>query len=212
MLLVSLVVGRAQAETVSVSLAELSDALVSARDEPDSVRQLVLDKIQQQFDAAELNFRDGVLLVEDELFDRTVEDGCTSTVINQMQAAIEVAADSALSLQLDSLYEPLTVQVELNTTLDVDGTARQTFGFRFGSCQQLARDTFTFTADGPLSVRLAVMVDLNPVWVADDTLRVQPVIALDGELLESNIRVDVDDTVLRSLLEDYLQDLSLIHI
>ncbi len=189
-----------------MSLAELGDALVTARGQPDSVKRLVLEKIQQEFEAADLSFRDGALLLENDLVNRTVEDGCTSTVINQMRTEIEVTADSALSLQLDSLYEPLSVQVELNTNLAVDGTARQTFGFRFGSCQQVARDTFTFTADGPLSVRLAVMIELNPVWVAEDTLRLRPVIALDGELLTSNIRVDVDDSVLRSLLEDYLQD------
>ena len=154
---------RLQAETITVSLAELDDALVSARGEPDSVKKLVLDKIQQAFDEADLSFSDGALLVEDNLVNQTVEDGCTSTVINQMRTVVEVAADSALSLQLDSLFEPVTVQVELNTILDVDGTARQTFGFRLGSCQQLARDTFTFTANGPLSLRLSVMISLNPV-------------------------------------------------
>jgi acetyl esterase/lipase len=197
---------RLQAETITVSLAELDDALVSARGEPDSVKKLVLDKIQQAFDEADLSFSDGALLVEDNLVNQTVEDGCTSTVINQMRTVVEVAADSALSLQLDSLFEPVTVQVELNTILDVDGTARQTFGFRLGSCQQLARDTFTFTANGPLSLRLSVMISLNPVWVEEDTLRLRPSIALDGELLQANIQVDADDSVLRSLLEDFLQD------
>jgi len=108
---------RLQAETITVSLAELDDALVSARGEPDSVKKLVLDKIQQAFDEADLSFSDGALLVEDNLVNQTVEDGCTSTVINQMRTVVEVAADSALSLQLDSLFEPVTVQVELNTIL-----------------------------------------------------------------------------------------------
>ena len=197
---------RAQAETISVSLTELGDALAAEQDQPSSVRNLVLDKIRQEFAAADLRFQDGALLVEDELLDRTVEDGCTNTVINEMRTVIEVAADSALSLQLESLFEPLTVEVELHATLDVDGEARQTFGFRLGSCQRIASDTFTFTADGPLSLRLAVVIELNPVWVSEDTLRLRPEIMLDGELLESDIRVDVDDSLLRSLLEDYLQD------
>jgi len=50
------------------------------------------------------------------------------------------------------------------------------------------------------------MISLNPVWVEEDTLRLRPSIALDGELLQANIQVDADDSVLRSLLEDFLQD------
>lgn len=196
----------ARAETVSVSLAELQQALESERGQPDSVRQLVLDKIQRELDAADLNFRDGALLIEDELFDQTVEDGCTSTVINNMRTIVQVATDSALSLQLDSLFEPLTVQLSLNTVLDVAGTARQTFGFRLGSCQEVARDTFTFTADGPLSLDLSIALELNPVWITEDILRLQPQLSLNGQLTESNIRVDVDDSIIRGLLENFLQD------
>ena len=199
-------VSAARAETVSVSLAELQQALESERGQPDSVRQLVLDKIQRELDAADLNFRDGALLIEDELFDQTVEDGCTSTVINNMRTVVEVATDSALSLELNSLFEPLTIQLSLNTALDIAGTARQTFGFRLGSCQQLARDTFTFTADGPLSLDLSIALELNPVWIAEDILRLQPQLSLNGQLTESNIRVDVDDSIIRGLLENFLQD------
>jgi len=205
-LCLSLATAPAYAETVSVSLTELENALINARERPGSVKQLLLEKVQQEFDAANLNFRDGALLVEDELSDRTVEDGCTSTVIIRMRTIVKVAAESALSLQLESLNQPLTIQLVLSTVLDIDGSARQTFGFRLGGCRQVARDSFTFSADGPLSVRLTVTIDMNPVWIAEDTLRIRPVVELDGELTESAIRIDVDDTVLRRVLENYLED------
>ena len=47
---------------------------------------------------------------------------------------------------------------------------------------------------------------LNPVWIADDVLRVTPLVTLDGQLREGRINVSVDDTILRSFLEDFIED------
>ncbi len=194
------------AATISLSLSELGSALTSARGNTDAVQRLVLDRIQQQLTDAGLGFENGSVIYQTELVDEIVEDGCNNTRILQMNATVGVREDTSFGIELESLFEPLELTLELFADLEASGRARQTFGFRFGSCQQVARDSFDFTAIGPVGLMLSVTLDLDPVWIDEMTLRIRPAIELRGELLQSGISVDVDDSVLRSLLEDFLQE------
>lgn len=196
----------ATAATINVTLAELDQAIASTRDNPDAIQRLVLGKIQQRLLQADLQFVDGEVLYQDTIVDELVEDGCTSTRIQQLQTNISLAGDTAINFSFESLFDPLQFSLELNTGINSAGRARQVFGFRLGNCVEVASDSFSFTANGPLRLSLALSVELNPVWVTADTLRVRPIINIDGELREGQINVSVDDSVLRSFLEDFLQD------
>lgn len=189
-----------------MSLAELDEALVSARETPDAVQRLVLDRIQQRLAESDLGFENGSIFYQDEIVDELIEGGCNRTVVLQMNTEVSVSENTSVALELDSLFEPVVLFLNLFANVEASGRARQTFGFRLGSCQDVARDSFDFSATGPISLRLSLSVDLDPVWVDSLTLRVRPKIELQGELLQSGITVDVDDSILRSILEDFLQD------
>ena len=97
----------AAAATVAVTLEDLDQALVNARDEPDAVQQLVLGNIEQRLQQAGLNFSAGELLYQDTIVDRLVEEGCTSTRILQLQTDIALAGNTGITLSFDSLFDPL---------------------------------------------------------------------------------------------------------
>lgn len=193
------------AATISVNLSELDEAIIAARDEPDAIQRLVLSKIQQRLQQADLQFVAGEVLYQDTVVDQLVEGGCTSTRIQQLQTDISLAGDTAIEFSFESLFDPLRFSLDLNANINSVGRARQVFGIRLGNCIAVASDSFDFTANGPLRLSLALSVDLSPVWVTEDTLRVRPTINIDGELREGQINVSVDDTVLRSFLEDFIQ-------
>ncbi len=193
------------AETLTVNLADLGSALSSNRSEQDAVQRLVLDKIQRRLNELDLQLSNNELLLQDELTDALVEDGCTSTNIQNMTTEVLLSADTGISLTIDSLFDPIELSLSLSATVNTRGRARQVFGVRLGSCRQLASDSFNFEATGPLGITLDLEIALNPEWITDDTLRITPQITIDGELRESNIVVDVDDSLLRGLLERFLQ-------
>ncbi len=198
--------GIAGAATINVSVRDLGTALVDTRVQQDAVHRLVLDKIEQQLREAELQLSNGELLLQNQLVDQEVEAGCTRTVIQQMTTDITVASTTSISLTLESLFEPVTITLDLLAGFDAVGQARQIFGIRLGSCQSLAQDTFSFTANGPVNLRLSLTLTLDPEWLDENTLRLRPTIKIEGDLLESRIHVEVDDSLVRSLLEDFLQD------
>jgi len=194
------------ADTIRVQLSELDSALAQSQSEPDAVQRLVLEKISQRFDALDINLQNGDLLFEDAIIDEVVEDGCASTIVRRMDTEIKVLGDSSLSFTLDSLYDPISISLEIAAQVDAMGRAKQVIGFRFGECVSVATDNFDFAASGPLRMRLDLSLSLNPDWVDADTLRITPDFTLKGELLQSDLNVEVEDSYLRGVIESFLQD------
>ena len=196
----------ARAETVVVTLQDLGEALESNRFEPDAVRRLILEEIQRKFDELELQLTDNELLLQDVVTDQIVEDGCTSTLIRSLTTDVTLAGDTGISIGLESLFDPVELALRVGASVNAIGRAQQIFGFRLGSCVEVASDSFDFSAIGPLDVQLDLSISLNPQWLDEGTLRVVPTVAVTGELFESNITVDVDDSLLRGILESFFQD------
>ena len=194
------------AETITVSIADLGNALVTTREEPDAVSRLVLDEIQQTLDDLDLQLVDNELLLRDEINNQIVEDGCTSTEILNLTTEVRLAGDTGITIGFESLFDPVELSLRVAANVDASGRARQVFGFRLGSCVEVGTDSFDIEAIGPLDLQLDLSVALNPEWIDDGILRVTPAIAVTGELRESNIVVDVDDSLLRGLIESFLQD------
>ncbi len=196
----------ARAETVVVTLDDLGDALNSSRSEPDAVGRLLLEEIQRKFDELDLQLTGNELLLQDVVTDQTVEDGCTSTVIRNLTTDVALAGDTGISIGIESLFDPIELSLRVAANVNAVGRAQQIFGFRVGSCVEVASDSFDFSAIGPLDVQLDLSIALNPEWLDQGTLRITPEVTLTGELFESDITVDVDDSLLRGLLESYIQD------
>lgn len=207
------------AGTISVNVADLSTALASSRSEPDAVRRLLLREIQRKLDELDLRLEQGELLVQDQIVNETIEDGCTQTTIRTLESEVRLAGDTGIEIGLESLFEPITVSLRVSASVNARGRAQQVFGFRLGRCRELASDSFDFSAVGPLAVQLDLSIALNPEWIGQTdggqfdagqagggTLRVTPSIEVTGELIESGISVDVDDSILRGVIESFLQD------
>jgi len=195
-----------RAETVTVNLLELKLALDNANLEQDSVSRDLLNKVADAISNSEFGFVDGELLYQDTDTNITVEGGCNRTVILQMDTDIELQSDTALSLTLDSLYDPIVIDVNIIANVRSVGEARQIVGIRLGKCQNLARDSFLFEAKGPARFSLSATLNLNPEWTSESTLSLYPSLSLGGELTEFSTTVDVDNTVLAGILENYIED------
>lgn len=194
------------ADTVTVTLLELQQALNEANEGSNPVARDVLAKVDRAISESDLGLVDGELIYSDSDSDITVEGGCNRTVILQMNTDIKINSDTSLSLSLDSLYDPVVISLNVNASIQSIGEARQIIGVRLGECQNLARDSFLFEAAGPASFSLDVTLLLNPSWTSDSTLSLFPTISLSGELTQFSLNVDVDDTVLAGVLESYLKD------
>lgn len=196
----------ASAETITVTIDDLGRALDSSRSEPDAVRRLLLEEIQRGLDELDLQLTDNELLLRDEVTDQVVEDGCNSTTIRNLTTEVTLSGDTGIAIGLESLFDPVTLSLRVAANVNAVGRAQQIFGFRLGDCIELGSDSFDFSAIGPLDLQLDLSIDLNPQWLDNGTLRIMPLVSLTGELFESDISVDVDDSLLRGILESFFQD------
>ncbi len=191
--------------SVSVSVDDLTDALFTAGREPDAVTRMVLDEIEAQIEQSPVVLANGELVFTETITNRVVEDGCTNTTVQRVDTDITLAGTTGISIQFESLFDPLSIALDLSASVAAAGRAKQNFGVRLGSCVALASDTFDFTATGPLRLQLDLSINLNPVWIDASTLQIKPTVTVDGQLREGQITVDVNDSLLRSLIEDFLQ-------
>jgi acetyl esterase/lipase len=196
-----------RADRITVSVAELDQALYELEFEPDAISRLALLKIQSEINAAGLALLAGEVLFSESVSDVVVDSGCNSTEIRTVDTTVALGSGFSISLNLDSLYEPINLSLKLDARISVSGRAKQTVGFRLGSCQQLANDNFSFTASGSASLNLSLSLQLNPSLDHDSrSLIVRPEVALSGNLVNQGITVHVSDSLLRNILEDYLED------
>ncbi len=210
LLLLLLVFRPVGGETLRIDVAELVSALdasasVDGQLDVAPIEALVLSTLQQQLALAELQFDQGGLIYQRSYLDREVEGGCNNTTVREMQVEIRILQDSAVLFDITSLSEPVSVQLQLQAELAADGRARQEFGIRLGDCQPLASDSFDFNASGQIRGELGVELSLNPQALSNDAIRFTPQLRVTGELASENIRVQVEDSVLRNLLEDFLE-------
>ena len=196
----------ARAESIAITIDDLVNALNSSASEPDAVRRLLLETIQIRFDELDIELTDNTLLLTNQITDQIVEGGCNSTRIRNLTTEIALTGESGIRIGIESLNDPIELSLRVAAQIDAVGRAQQIFGFRLGDCIEVGSDNFDFTVVGPLDLQLDLSIALNPQLLDEDTFRITPTVALDGELLESDISVDVDDSLLRGILESYLQD------
>lgn len=198
----------AQASTLEVTLGELDEAIDQIDGNPDAIERLVLRRVEEALIDAGLQFDQGQLLFTDTSENLIDDDSCNSTEIRTLTSSVALDSDTRLRLSLDSINEPIELGLDIAATLNAQGRARQTFGFRlFGNCQKLGEDNFSFSVTGQVQFSLNLRIELNPVLDRSlERLVMRPVITLEGSLQSQNIRADVDDSLLRSLLEDLIED------
>ena len=204
---ISLSMGVARAESLSISVGELSDAIGTMDDEPDAISRLALLKIQAQLNSANLLLENGDILLSDSATNLATDSGCTRTEVRSLNTLLTLRSDSRLDFSFDSLNEPFTLSLALDLGVSATGRAKQIVGFRLGSCQDLGNDNFSFSARGDASIGLELVVLLNPTLdESGQRLVLRPEVVLTGELEKRNVAVDVDDSLLRSVLEDIIED------
>lgn len=197
----------AKAEVISVSIAELDNAIYDMEYRSDALATLALKRIQQSLNEANLTLGNGEILYRDTQTDLDVDSGCNRTQIRSLDTTIVLESGSALSLSLENMYQPIHLTIELDTRISVAGRAKQIIGFRLGSCQELANDNFDFSASGTAKLILQLTLSMNPTVNTDaQTLTLRPSVSLNGQLDKQNFNVDVDDSLLQSILEDFLED------
>ena len=195
------------ASNVRVSIGELSDALASVAEHPDAVQRAILLKIQTELNDSELVLDAGQLLLSDTRQNIDAGSGCNRTEIRSVTTQISLQSDTALTLTLDSLNKPIRLGLELDAQITANGRAKQNIGFRLGSCQDLANDNFSFSASGLAQLSLQLELRLNPILdESAQQLVLRPVLRLTGDLSTRNIRTDVNDSLLGSLLERVLEE------
>ena len=196
-----------QAEPLDVTLAELSTSIDALENEPDALKRLVLQKIQAELSAAKLFFKSGELLFSETASDLASDSSCNRTEVREVTTNVTLNSDSGVVLSLESINEPIDLTITLDARLDAAGRARQVFGFRLNGCRTIGSDSFSFSASSNVQVSLQLQLSLNPdLDTATRQLTMQPDISLAGTLTRQSIRADVDDSLLRGVLEQILED------
>ena len=196
--------GWLQSETLSVTLSELDAVLSQSADQSDAVTADVLQRISSAINDSNISFQAGALLFNDRKIDTQISDGCNRTVIKQIDTQVALRSDTALSLTLDSLYQPITIDADIDAQIIASSEAQQIVGVRLGECRNLATDSFTFDINGDLRLTAAITFELNPMWTDESTLSLFPTVSLSAQLGQFSPVVDVDDTILSGILEKYI--------
>ncbi len=116
-------------------------------------------------------------------------------------------ADSGIVLFLESINDPIGLAINLDARLSAVGRARQVFGFELNGCRTIGSDSFSFNASSDVQLSLQLQLRLNPdLDMANRQLTLRPAITLTGTLARQGIRADVDDSLLRNVLEHVLED------
>ncbi len=195
------------AEPLQVSVGELGSAIERLDSEPDAIQKLVLQKIRDELAAADLTLREGELLFSDSASNLVASNSCNRTEVRSLNTNVTLASDTRLYLSLESIDQPISLELEWDVQIAAHGRAKQVIGFRLGGCQELASDSFSFNASGTASLSMALVLQLNPVLESDrQRLVLRPDISLSGNLIRHDIRADVDDSLLRDVLESVLED------
>lgn len=207
MLISALTASEVHAASVTVTLGELDAAIEQVDGDRDAIERMVISRIEQALVDADLQFAEGELLFTETSEDLLDDNSCNSTEVRSLVTTAALASDTALNFSLASINEPIVLNLDVGARIEASGRAKQTLGFRLGSCQAIAEDNFSFTATGDLDLSLTLRLVLNPVLETSlKRLVLRPVVTLDGALSLRNLRVDVDDTVLRKALESMLED------
>jgi len=197
----------AQAASFTVSLGELDAAIDEVEGSPDAIERMVLARIEQALIDADLQLSEGELLFTDYSENLIDDNSCTRTEVRTLNTTAALSSDTALNFSLTSINDPIELNVNILARVAASGRAKQTLGVRIGDCRKVAEDNFSFSASGEIVLSLQLRLELNPVLETSlQRLVLRPVVTLDGTLEARNIRVDVDDSLLRSALERILED------
>ena len=122
-----------------------------------------MQKIQSELNGADLALNAGELLLTDSRENLEAGSSCNRTQIRTLSTRIALSSDTRFTLSVDSLDQPIELNVDLEAAISATGRAKQIVGFRLGRCQELANDNFTFTASGTARLSLQLELRLNPL-------------------------------------------------
>lgn len=158
----SLVCLTAHSETVSITVAEVEQALEAANNSDNALARLAADKINEALNARGFAFDMGELIVSGEL----EGDPRPCTGFWSPGGAYELAldGDTGLSLLFDNLAEPIVFSVTLIGDLEAQAQFQWRVGAKiFGKCIRLAKDTFTLSAQAEANITMTAVLNMNPV-------------------------------------------------
>ena len=197
----------AVSESIVITPQNLRDAVTSSTTPTEFLQQTVNAQIRDALESAGIGLGDGTLVCTDTLPASRINDGCNPVDVDDVQISAVIDNSSFLSADIRTLHEPLVLSLNLNAELSVEGSANQIFGFRVGDCIEIGSDSFSFRAAGPFELGLTISLELNPIFdELGNTFELRPEVNVVGGLNSWSVNVDVDDTIFRRVLENYLED------
>ncbi len=192
----------AVAHTATISLEEFDQALDEAASDGNTLQQFMRDRLQTEFDRLQLQWSDGQIIKQFSEPDQQLDGGCGySAYLEGFQGRATVKKDSTLGLTIDTLNQPILLDVSINAVLESSAHIEQIYGIRlFGGCRRYARDGFELDIAGTLGFALQVKVDPD-FSVQDTSLVYKPQLSVTTRLDHFNYKLDVSDTLLEKPLE-----------
>lgn len=209
------------AHTVTVTLQEFDSALQQTERDGDFARQLLLQKLQEELLALNLDWQDGQVIRQFTIDDQELDGGCGySADLRDFVGEFVIDDSSSINLSLTSLNEPLEVGVSLSIHLNADARILQSYGVDiFGKCRKYASDDVDLEIDG--WIELVVTVSIDPQYsVVNNGLKLQPIINVvthldsfthdfdvKGSPLDKQLEKRIDKAVDKAISADRLQAL-----
>ncbi|MCB1755038.1 MAG: alpha/beta hydrolase [Gammaproteobacteria bacterium] len=194
------------AQTVDISLREFDRALDEAAGGGDSVQQYLLERLQDEFQRLDLQWRDGEITRELTIADQELDGGCSySADLRNFKGRIAIKDNSSIGLSIESLNKPFVLSLQVSAGLAASTDIDQSYGVRvFSNCRKYARDNIAVRLNGTLA--FSVTVSMTPTYsVKPAALVLTPVLAVTTRLDEFTYKLDVSDTLLDKQLESRIR-------
>ncbi len=169
-----------------------------------SLDQLIAAKLRDELQGR-IDLESNALILQQSLGEQTLTEGCNGSKLRRAELRVTLPAQAELGFDFRSVLQPLSVSLNTRADVQVTGSAVQYFGIGNSSnCTRIASDSFDFSVGGELQLTLQVSLDPRAQVVSAERIAIAPRVGIELSVLRQALRVSVDNTVLKPLLEDRL--------
>ena len=196
------------AAQVSLSLSDIQQQSLQLTklDNGSPLDRAVAEKLRVNLSDSVQLFGDTLIVARD-IAEQVLDDGCNGSKLRQSSLSITLPPQSEFTFDYSSVLLPISASLDTRARIEASGSAVQYFGIgNKDNCTRLGSDNFDFSVDGELDLKLRVSLNPNADLRDESLLRLSPEVELTVEVGSNSFDVDIDNTLLKKLLQDRLED------
>ncbi len=181
------------AETLQITVGEVSEALEDASQSNNALARLAASKVNAALAERGFEFDMNSLFVEGQT--DPGEQPCTGFWSPGGSYVLELDAQTGLSLLAENLAEPIVFSVTAIGELDVNLQLQVRIGAKiFGKCIRLAKDTVNLSVDAAFNATVTAVVDMHPMLdetPGSEAITFAPEVDIMGDINYLDVNADI---------------------